>query len=437
MNDLATELNSILDKTVAGRLLSKSGRRYYFPRGIITQSGESKQKAHTANGTIGMAYQGGKPLLVSAIADSLPTLNAEETVAYAPTAGVAETRQIWRDLLLQKNPSINPEHISLPVVVPGLTAGISYMADLFLDDETSILASDPCWDNYGLIFRDRQGAGMIPVPFFGSGPKAPPGLDLPAIGAAMEEAAKGGALRIILNFPNNPSGYSPTREEADALAARVKEIARRGADVLVICDDAYFGLFYEDNTDSESLFARFASLDKRVLAVKIDGPTKEDYAWGFRMAFVTFGSQDLTAGHFDALVQKLMGVIRSSVSCANTPAQHLMLRILADPRTIQEKEAFYDLLRRRYRLVKDAVAKNPGHPYLTPLPFNSGYFMSFRCRGINASLLRKRLLAEYGIGVIAFGEEYLRVAFSSIDEELIPEVYRRIYETAQKMGDGE
>jgi aspartate/methionine/tyrosine aminotransferase len=434
MNDLAMELNSVLDGTAAGRLLSKSGRRYYFPHGIIAQSAESKQGAHRANATIGMAYREGKPLLASSIADSLPTLNAEETVAYAPTAGVMEARKLWRELLLQKNPSINPEHISLPVVVPGITAGISYMADLFLDEEASIITSDPCWDNYGLIFRDRRGAGMTAVPFFGSGPEELPGLDLPAIGAAVEGAAKNGAVRIILNFPNNPSGYSPTREEADALVALLQGVARQGRDVLVICDDAYFGLFYEENTGGESLFARLASLDERVLAVKIDGPTKEDYAWGFRMAFVTFGSQGLTAGHFDALIQKLMGVIRSSVSCSNTPVQHLMLRILADPRTIREKESFYTLLRRRYRLVKDFIAQNPDHPHLKPLPFNSGYFMSFRCCGIDADLLRKRLLAEQGIGVIALGRDYIRVAFSSIDEELIPEVYRRIYETAEKMG---
>jgi hypothetical protein len=60
--------------------------------------------------------------------------------------------------------------------------------------------------------------------------------------------------------------------------------------------------------------------------------------------------------------------------------------------------------------------------------------MSFRCHGIDADLLRKRLLAEQGIGVIALGRDYIRVAFSSIDEELIPEVYRRIYEAAEKMG---
>jgi aspartate/methionine/tyrosine aminotransferase len=431
MNELALELNSVLDGTVAGRLLSSLGRRCYFPRGIIAQSAEAKQAAYTANATIGMAFKDGKPLLVSAIADSIPSLSADETVAYAPTAGVEQARQLWRDLLLRKNPSINPEHISLPVVVPGITAGISYMADLFLEEGTCILTSTPCWDNYELIFRERRGAAMTGIPFFGAGP----GLDMDAIERAMREAAKGGSLRLILNFPNNPSGYSPTRQEAAALVALIKLIAREGTDVLVICDDAYFGLFYED-TGSESLFSHLASLDERVLAVKIDGPTKEDYAWGFRMAFVTFGSQGLTGKHFDGLIKKLMGIIRSTVSCSNTPAQYLMLKILADPRTARNKEEFFELLRRRYRAVKDCISRLPRHPALEPLPFNSGYFMCFRCSGINAETLRRNLLEKHGIGVIAFGTDHLRVAFSSIEEELIPGIYRAIYDTATDLVHG-
>ena len=65
MNYLADELNFLLDGTVAGRLLSPLGRRLYFPKGIIAQSAEAKQGAHTANATIGMAYYQGKPLTLS------------------------------------------------------------------------------------------------------------------------------------------------------------------------------------------------------------------------------------------------------------------------------------------------------------------------------------------------------------------------------------
>jgi aspartate/methionine/tyrosine aminotransferase len=425
MNPLAIELNTALEGTVAERLLSALGRRIYFPKGIIAQSFEAKTKAFRANATIGMAYADGKPLVMSAISDSLPKLAPEETVVYAPTAGVEKVRRAWKDQLLLKNPSIKAEHLSLPIVVPGITAGISYSADLFLDAGETIIASDPCWDNYGLIFHDRRDANVKAIPFFSGGP----GLDLDAIGKALWSEAEKGPLRIILNFPNNPSGYSPTRKEEDALVLLIREIAESGKDVLVLCDDAYFGLFYEEDIIQESIFGRLVNLHERVLAVKLDGPTKEDYAWGFRMAFVTIGSKGLEQGHYEALIKKYMGIIRSSVSCANTPAQYLMLKTMEDERTAAEKEGFFRLLKSRYQVVKQFIAAHPNHPVLSPLPFNSGYFMSFHCKGVEAEVLRKKLL-DRGIGAIAFGEHYLRIAFSAIDEKDIPAVYETIYETA-------
>ncbi|MDR1909118.1 MAG: aminotransferase class I/II-fold pyridoxal phosphate-dependent enzyme [Spirochaetaceae bacterium] len=425
MNDLAKELNSVLDQTVAGRLMSELGRRMYFPRGIIAQSAEAKQQAGTANATIGMAYSKGKPLLMSAISSNLPQLLPEETVAYAPTAGVEKVRQAWKELILQKNTSINAEHLSLPVVVPGITAGISYTAELFLDEGGTIVASSPCWDNYGLIFRERRGAKLLELPLFNGGK----GLDLDAIGAGLREAAKGGSLRVILNFPNNPSGYSPSKAEEDALVELLRDIAEAGTDVLVLCDDAYFGLFYEDGIIQESIFGRLVNLHERILAIKIDGPTKEDYAWGFRMAFVTLGSRGLGASHWDAVIKKYMGFIRSSVSCANTPAQYLMLKTMEDPRTAAEKERFFALLKGRYRAVKRFIESRPPHPALAPLPFNSGYFMSFRCEGIDAEALRRELLTR-GIGVIALEGRYLRITFAAIEEEDMEKVYGEIYEAA-------
>ncbi|MDR2479222.1 MAG: aminotransferase class I/II-fold pyridoxal phosphate-dependent enzyme [Treponema sp.] len=429
MNPLAEALNAQLADVIAGRLLSGMGRRFYFPRGIIAQSAEAKQAATRANGTIGMAYAGGKPLILSAIADNMASLTAEEAVAYAPTAGVQKARIVWRDLLIQKNPSLDPAKISLPVVVPGLTAGLSLTADMFTGEGAGIIASDPCWDNYSLIFEVRRGAELTGVPFFSDGP----GLDLDAIGAAIRRQAQSGAVRIIFNFPNNPSGYSPTIAEEEALVGLIRDAAEGGADVLVICDDAYFGLFYENTISPESLFVRFAALHERVLAVKIDGPIKEDFVWGLRMGFLTFGSKGLDQTHYDALVKKLMGAIRSSVSCANTSAQYLMLKAMEDRRTPGEKERYRAMLQGRYNQVKAFIAANPDHPVLRPLPFNSGYFMCFRCK-VNAETLRQELLAKHGIGVVALGEQYIRLAFSGIDEEKIAETYRILYDTAAQLG---
>jgi aspartate/methionine/tyrosine aminotransferase len=426
MNPLAVELNKALEGTVAGRLMSTMGQRLYFPKGIIAQGAEAKKSATVANGTIGMAYTNGKPMILSAIAECLPGLSAEEIVVYAPTAGVEKTRTVWRDQMIKKNPSLDPATISLPVVTPGLTAGLSYTADLFLDKGYGLIASEPCWDNYTLIFEERREAALVPVAFVNATRE---GLDMEAIGAAVRQMAQSGTVRIIFNYPNNPAGYSPTVAEAAALVSLIREVADGGADVLVICDDAYYGMFYEDGIAPESLFACFANLHERVLAIKIDGPIKEDFVWGLRIGFLTFGSKGLNQAHYDALVKKMMGAIRSSVSCVNTSAQHIVLKAAEDSRSSGEKAAYREMLRRRYKLVKDFVNANPGHPVLKPLPCSSGYFMSF-CSSVDAEALRVELLSKHGIGTISLGPNYLRLAFSSLEEDKITMVLRQIYDTA-------
>ncbi|MDR0409323.1 MAG: aminotransferase class I/II-fold pyridoxal phosphate-dependent enzyme [Spirochaetaceae bacterium] len=426
MNSLAIELNEILKDTAVGRMLSGFGKRIYFPHGIIAQSAEAKKSARTANGTIGMAYSGGKPMLLPALKRCLPDFEDEEIVAYAPTAGNEKVRELWKKLLLQKNPSLNPAHISLPVVTPGITASISYTAELFLDPGQTILSAYPAWDNYALIFEERVGAVMRGVSFFDSAGC----LDIPKIREAVQEEARKGSVRVILNFPNNPAGYSPNETEARAIAQCLYEAAESGADVLAICDDAYFGFFYEDDIYKESIFSLLSGLHERVLAVKTDGPTKEDYNWGLRLAMVTIGSKGLQSRHFDALVTKFMGTIRSSVSCSNTLAQSMFLKTCADESTSAQKTVFFDIMKERYNEVKKIVRAHKYHPRLTPMPFNSGYFMSMRCNGIDAGRLRRELLEKYGIGVIAFGGEYIRVAFSAIEKELLPEVFTAIYEAA-------
>ena len=44
--------------------------------------------------------------------------------------------------------------------------------------------------------------------------------------------------------------------------------------MVVIIDDAYFGLVYEEGVYTESIFVELANLSENVLAVKLDGPTK-------------------------------------------------------------------------------------------------------------------------------------------------------------------
>ncbi len=426
LNELAQELNKTLEGTTAGALLSDLGTRLYFPKGIIAQSGEAKKSASFANGTIGMCMgDDGNPVTLPSINESVPSMTTRELVAYAPTAGIPELREIWKEKMIAKNPDLKGKSISLPVVVPGLSAGISYLADLFLDETKGLLAADPSWDNYTLIADARRNASFKQFAMFKDGKFNISGLE-----EAMRKEAESGSVRVILNFPQNPSGYSPTSDERKQLVEIIKKMAEEGKKVMVWCDDAYFGLNYEDNIEAQSLFAYLADLHENVLAAKIDGPTKEEFAWGFRVGFITFGCKGMTDAQYNALVTKLNSAIRSSVSCSSTPSQNLLLKAFKNPTSEAKKLEYRNMLCERYKIVRKFCNENTCST-LTPLPFNSGYFMSFNMPNGKSNELRQKLLAEKGIGVISIDANTLRVAFSSIPQSKLLEVYKAIYEVAE------
>lgn len=426
LNPLAQELNNTLKNTTPGELLSDLGLRVFFPKGIIAQGAEAKKFGKVANATIGTTLTGGKPAILEAVHKYAPELSAGELVAYAPTAGLPDLRALWKDLIYKKNPGLKGKEISTPVVVPGLTAGISCLADLFIDETKPLLSPNPSWDNYSLIIETRRNSQLHTFNLF-----AGDGFDLDSFKNAVEKEAETGFVRVLLNFPQNPSGYSPTNAEAAQIVRIIRSVAEKGAKVLVWDDDAYFGLNYENDIYPQSLFAEFADLHENVLAVKIDGPTKEDFVWGFRTGFLTFGGKGLTQEHYEALEKKLMGLIRSSVSCSSTPSQSIALRAFADPAIDIQKKNFRKILEDRYLEVKKFITSHSSKN-LKPLPFNSGYFMSFSTK-VDAEQLRQKILQEKQIGTVAIDATTLRVAFSSLEKEQIETVYSAIYECAENM----
>lgn len=428
INPLAKELNDTLAGSVVDTLMSDMGRRLYFPNGIISQGGEAAKDAHFANGTIGMAVAQGTPIELDSYKKNMPSLTPRETVAYAKTAGNPDLRALWKEKIIEKNPSLKNKQFSLPILVPGLTAVLSYVSDLFVDVDKPLLAADPCWDNYELIVAARRGAEFHQFKCFENGK-----FNIADLEAKMKaDAEKYGSVRVILNFPQNPSGYSPTVSEAKEIVRIVREIAESGKKVLVLSDDAYFGLNYEDDIEPQSLFAYMADLHENVLAIKADGPTKEDFAWGFRAGFVTFASKGLSDAQYTALVTKFMAAIRSSVSCSSTPSQSLVMHALNDEAHNKQKIECRKMLQSRYDRVRNFVNTHTSK-VLEPLPFNSGYFMSFHVSTGKAEEIRKALLKEKGIGIIQIDSHTLRVAFSSIDEDKIDSVYTSIYNVADAL----
>ena len=429
MNNLAVELNERLQSCVASELLSDFGKRFFFPKGIAAQSAEATAKASRYNATIGMAFEDGMPMMLPSLSSHMSDLSAKEAVAYAPNAGDAKLRKVWSEQIRSKNPDLGSSLIGTPTVVAGLTNGIAQLADLFVDPGDTVLIPDMFWGNYRLIFESRNRAKINTFKFF----DAAGTLNVSGFADALAES-RGGKVVLLLNFPNNPTGYSPTTAEAKGIVDAIRKEAEAGTKLLVLTDDAYFGLFYEPETYTQSLFAELASVHKNVLTAKIDGSTKEDFVWGFRIGFVTFAGAGLSADQLDALERKLLGAIRSSISNSSRPAQSLLLKMMESGSYEEEKAHYFNLLSRRYSIVREFV-DGKSTAILDPVPFNSGYFMSFRVVSERAETIRQRLLDERQIGTIAIQNSLLRIAYSSIDETDLKPLYEEVYSMAASVAE--
>jgi aspartate/methionine/tyrosine aminotransferase len=171
LNPLAKGLNAKLETAAPEVLamLSSMGRRLYFPKGILSQSAEAKQKATRFNATIGIATEGGGPMHLASAAKHLADLDPAEAFPYAPPAGQLALREQWRDKLLAENPSLGDKRVGLPVVTSAITHGLSLIGDLFVDPEDCIVMPDKLWGNYRLTYEVQRGAKIATYPFFSEG----------------------------------------------------------------------------------------------------------------------------------------------------------------------------------------------------------------------------------------------------------------------------
>ena len=427
MNPQAAELNDILQKKnpIVFELLSERGKSIFFPKkGILGQTAEAK--GTRINATIGAAIEDdGTPMRLESIASKI-NLDPSLVFPYAPSFGRPDIRAKWKSMIYEKNPSLAGAELSLPVVTNALTHGISMAGYMFLNPEDQVIVPDLFWGNYNLTLTNMYGAALVKFNLFKNG-----SFDLEAFEAKLNEGGIGKKV-MILNFPNNPSGYTPTIEEQDAIVTIIKNAAEKGNKIVAITDDAYFGLVYEKGIAQESIFAPLCQVHENVLAVKVDGATKEDYVWGFRVGFVTYGIKGGDPAVYGALEAKTAGAIRGNISNAANISQSLLLSAFESQEYADQKVAKYNIMKRRYDAVKAALTDRKYKEYFTAIPYNSGYFMCVQLAdGLVGEEVRQVLIQKYSIGLISLGN-VLRIAFSAVAATDVKEIFEGIYNACKE-----
>jgi aspartate/methionine/tyrosine aminotransferase len=232
-------------------------------------------------------------------------------------------------------------------------------------------------------------------------------LDLDALRAAVTPATR----VLLLNAPNNPTGWTLERDEQMAILDHCR---RTGT--WIVADEVYERLYYGATAAAPSFLDIAGDDDRLVVAHSF---SKSFLMTGWRLGWLV-----LPRGHLDAIGK----LIEFNTSCAPVFVQRGALAALQlapgfVPELVQRLQACRDLL-------IDGLAALPGVEAARP---DGGMYAFFRIEGQGDSMaLARRLVERHGLGLApgaAFGDEgegWLRWCFASRDPRRLSDGVARL-----------
>lgn len=329
------------------------------------------------------------------------SLAAGETF-YAHNLGLPELREAIAGYTASLHPAVGTDRIA--VTSSGVSALMLAMQALAGPGD-EVVAVVPVWPNL-TAQPEILGARVVRVPL-----RPQDGawkLDLDALLAAVTDRTR----VLLVNAPNNPTGWTLTRAEQEAMLAHCR---RTGT--WIVADEVYERLYYVPGAVCAPSFLDLAAPEDRVVAVH--SFSKSFLMTGWRLGWMVAPAP---------LVQALGKLIEFNTSCAPVFVQRAGLAALAGaaesvPGLVQRLKACRDTL-------LPALAALPGVE--TALP-DGGMYAFFRVAGQGDSLaFARHLVAGHGLGLApgaAFGPEaegWLRWCFASRDPQRLVEGVKRL-----------
>jgi aspartate/methionine/tyrosine aminotransferase len=333
---------------------------------------------------------------------AIESLQKGETF-YAHNLGLPELREAIARYTSRLHPSVEASRIA---VTSGGVNALMLAIQALVDAGDEVVAVTPVWPN--LTAQPAiLGARVRCVPLVARDGQW--SLDLDALIAAITPTTK----LLIVNAPNNPTGWTLTRAEQQAILDHCRKTG-----TWILADEVYERLYFEPTTHgcAPSFLDVATPEDRLVVAHSF---SKSFLMTGWRLGWLVLP---------EALMDGMGKLIEFNTSCASVFTQRAGLAALAHseeitPRVVAHLKSCRDTL----------VPLLAAIPRVRVAPARGGMYAFFQLEGFGDSLdVAKRLVREAGLGLApgnAFAPEaqgWLRWCFASKDPARLVEGVNRL-----------
>ena len=324
---------------------------------------------------------------------------------YPPMMGLPELREAIAQYTGSLHPAIDARRV---VVTSGGVNALMLAVQALVDAGDEVVVVTPVWPNLvaqpAIMGAQVRCVALRPVDGAWT-------LDLPALLAAVTASTK----LLVVNAPNNPTGWTLTRDEQQRILAHCRETG-----TWLLADEVYERLYFDatPNRCAPSFLDVAAPDDRLVVAHSF---SKSFLMTGWRLGWLVVP---------DAMVDAMAKLIEFNTSCASVFTQRAALAALAHREEITP--AIVAHLQRCRDTLVPLLAAIDGVQVATP---RGGMYAFFRIEGFDDSMdVARRLVVEAGLGLApgaAFAPEasgWLRWCFASKDPARLVEGVRRLRE---------
>ena len=312
---------------------------------------------------------------------------------YAHNLGLPELREAVSTYMSALHGPVGAERVA---ITSGGVNALMLAVQALVDAGDEVVAVTPVWPNLTaqavVMGADLKCVSLQPV----HGEWV---LDMDALLAAITPRTR----LLIVNSPNNPTGWTLTREEQATLVAHCRHTG-----TWILADEVYERLYYAGDTANGAAPSFLDVSEANDRLVVVHSFSKSFLMTGWRLGWLVMP---------EAMTAHMGKLIEFNTSCASTFVQRagvVALQRAAEvtPRVVAHLKACRDTL-------VDELQQLPGVELATP---DGGMYAFFRLPGHSDDLqTAKRLVAEAGLGLApgsAFAPEaqgWLRWCFASKD----------------------